>query len=486
MIDTHAHINTEKFDEDREEVLHRALDSGVEKIIIPAIEPKDYEKLLKLVSENENLYCGIGIHPHNVKDVSKEDLQLVESLQDETGVVATGEIGLDYYYDFAPKEKQKDVFASQIEIALKKKKPIIVHNRETDEDIYSIIKEQQSGELTGVIHCFSSGISELEKFLDIRMNVSFTGNITFKKMDLDDVISYVPNDRFMIETDSPYMAPVPNRGKRNEPAFVRFVAEKIAQVKKLSFNEVVEMSTKTANKLFKLTSIITLLFAAQFTFAQEGTFDDDEYYDDEYYDDEYTEQRYQKLIGLGFTFGTTTIVENRYFDIGTESLSSESILALGGEVSYVPFDFMHLKLGYVFSENSEPVDDARAQNEVLPPEERFPLPEPNRHTLIELTALFTPNPGARVEFFGAAGATLFFNELNGEQFQRQGLTFSIGAMVNIYEFDWGLFGLTAEWKVNAEIGRTTANIFDGDNIRQVELSNFFSIPRATLYFYPRF
>lgn len=483
MIDTHAHINTEKFNEDRDEVIKRALDSGVEKIIIPAIEPKDFDSLLKLVQSKEELFCGIGIHPHNVKDVGEDELKLVNSLQKKDSVVATGEIGLDYFYDFAPKEKQKDIFSKQIEIAAKNNNPIIVHNRETDSDIISIIKEQQNGELTGVIHCFSSGVNELKQFLDIGMNVSFTGNITFKKMDLDSVIKYVPNDRFMIETDSPYMAPVPNRGKRNEPAFVRFVAEKIAQVKNLTFDEVVKMSTNTAKKLFGLLSIILFISFNQ-AFAQDDEFYDDEYYDDEYYDDEYVEDRFQKTLGLGFTVGTTTIVETRYLETGNQELSQESILALGGEISYAPFSFMHLRLGYVYSVNEFFVNEARRNR----PDEA--LPDPNIHQLIELSAMFTPNAGARVEFFGEIGFTYFLNKFNstGETItdQKPGINFAIGALINIYETNFGLFALSAEWKVNWEIGRTQTQIFDAGGVRDAEISNFFSIPRATIYFFPKF
>lgn len=483
MIDTHAHINTNKFDNDRSEVLDRAFSNGLEAIIIPAIEPQDFHGLLDLVENNDKLYCGIGIHPHNVKDVSDEDLILVDRLQSKPKVVATGEIGLDYYYDFAPKSKQKEVFSKQIEIAKKNNKPIIVHNRETDKDIISIIKEQQDGNLNGVIHCFSSPVEILKRILDLGFNVSFTGNITFKKVDLDDVIKYVPNDRFMIETDSPYMAPVPKRGKKNEPSFVRFVAEKIAQVKNLNLNEVIEMSTLTAKKLFNIGLILCFLIPS-LAFSQN---EDEEYYyedNEEYYED-YVEPRYQKLIGLGFTFGTNTIVERRQEESGQREISNDAISAIGAEFTFSALDWLQLRAGYVYTNN-----DTQVQN-VIDANNRggnLPVPDPNIHQLLEFGVGLIPNPGSRVEFFFEGGATIFLNDFAGEKSTEFGISGAIGATINIYEFDFGLIAINGQWKISSELGSTNATVFDLDtsDLVEREVSNFFSIVRATLYFYPKF
>ena len=168
MIDTHAHIDTEAFDDDREKVIDFAFKSGVEAVIIPSIEPDKFGNVLDLAKKYDRIYCGIGIHPHNANSASKENLEVVESLAEEhKKVVAIGEIGLDYYYDFAPKEVQKQAFRSQLKIAKKLGLPVIVHNRESDDDLLEIIKEEQDGTLKGVLHCFSSDMPVMELFAQI-------------------------------------------------------------------------------------------------------------------------------------------------------------------------------------------------------------------------------------------------------------------------------------------------------------------------------
>lgn len=483
MIDTHCHLNTDKFSEDFIEVLKRAKDSGVEKIIIPAIEPNDFDGLLKIVDENPEIYCGIGIHPHNVANKTYSDLEKVESLLDNNKVIAVGEIGIDYFYDFAPKEKQKEMFDSQIKIAKNNNLPIIVHNREADDDVLDIIKSNQNGDLKGVLHCFSSNIETLKKTLDLGFNVSFTGNITFKKVDLDDVIKFVPLDRFMIETDSPYMAPVPHRGKRNEPSFVRFVAEKIAEIKNMSFNEIVKLSTENANKLFRLSLILLFLFSSSNILAQ-----DDVYYEDE--EEEFEElylQEYDKLFGIGVMLGTTTIVESRFLDEGTQTISYEGFLGYGGELVFTPFNSLQFKFGYVYAKNDKVVQDAR--NQGIPESE---LPAPNIHQMLELTANYIPNPLNRINFFVTGGANLFLNDINTEKNQRLGITFGVGVTGNLWESPWGLLAFNGEFRVNVELGKEN---YDDvyietrarDDIRDnVPISNLYSMPRATIVFFPKF
>jgi TatD DNase family protein len=493
MIDTHSHINTEKFDDDRNEVIKRAFDSGVKNIIIPAIEPKDFESLHKLVLENDKVYCGIGIHPHNVKEVTNQDLDLVNSYQQKDKVVATGEIGVDYYYDFAPKDKQKDVFDSQIKIALDNGNPIIVHNRDSDDDVLEIIKSNQSGDLTGVMHCFSSGIDTLRKTLDLGLNVSFTGNITFKKMDLDEVVSYVPNDRFMIETDSPYMAPVPNRGKRNEPSFVRFVAEKIADIKKISFKEVVQMSTENAKKLFNLPIYLMMFLLPLVAFSQEEYYyEDEEYYEDEVFEDY---NRFYKTFGIGFTVGTSTVVENWYElnDDGKEVVretSKQSVLSYGGLISYFPIDHIQLRFGYTYSKNTQDQDQAIEFNSDGNPLNDIPedaIPEANIHNVFELSSAFIANPVSRVEFYGVVGGSYILNSINGNSFNKTGFTFGLGATINFWENDFSTIAMNAEWNLNYEIGRYDAEIFDftipDPATVTKEIRNFFSVPRATISYF---
>jgi len=481
MIDTHCHINTDKFDEDRDEVIKRAFVSGVEKIIIPAIEPNDFDGIIELVNKYEQVYCGIGIHPHNVANVQDSDLETVKEYCKKDKVIAIGEIGIDYFYDFAPKEKQLEVFDKQIKIALENNLPIIVHNREADDDILQVIENNQNGNLKGVLHCFSSDINVLKKTLDLGFNVSFTGNITFKKVDMDDILTYIPLDRFMIETDSPYMAPVPKRGKRNEPSYVRFVAEKIAEVKKMSFMEIVNQTNMNAKKLFNLSLVLLSLFFINNVQAQDDVYYEDE---EEYYTEDNYLDGYDKLFGVGFMIGTTTIVESRYIKEGTQTISYEGFLGYGGEFIYTPFQSLQLRLGYVYSKNTKIQDDALAEG-IPASDPNFPLP--NIHQMYEITANYIPNPKNKINFFVTGGANLFLNDINGQKNQKFGISFGIGVTGNIWESTWGLLSATGEFRVNTELGRELyKDVFIGkDDIRDAEISNLISMPRFTIQFYPK-
>lgn len=259
MIDTHCHLNAEQFNDDRRAVLLRAHEQGVQTVIIPAIEPPHFDGLLALMHEQTELspvrlYCGIGIHPHHAHQARAEDFERIETLLEPTdrmkSIVAVGECGLDYYYDFAPRDVQKDVFRKQLRYAKQYQLPVIIHNRESDDDVLALLEKEQDGTLRGVLHCFSSTVEVLDRALALGMMVSFTGNITYKKSTLADVVARVPLTHCMIETDAPYMSPVPYRGKRNEPSYVRAVAEKIAEVRGLSAEEVIAQTTSNAMQLF--------------------------------------------------------------------------------------------------------------------------------------------------------------------------------------------------------------------------------------------
>ncbi len=259
MIDTHCHLNAEQFTEDRREVLLRAEERGVRTVIIPAIEPKHFDGLLQLMHEQATLssvrlYCGIGIHPHHAHEAREEDFERIEAILDPAtrieSIVAVGECGLDYYYDFAPRDVQKDVFRRQLRYAKQFQLPVIIHNRESDEDVLHLIEEEQDGRLRGVLHCFSSDRAVLDRALALGMMVSFTGNITYKKSTLSDVVAHLPLTHCMIETDAPYMSPVPYRGKRNEPSYVYHVAEKIAEIRGLSTDDVIAHTTRNAMHFF--------------------------------------------------------------------------------------------------------------------------------------------------------------------------------------------------------------------------------------------
>lgn len=246
MIDTHAHIDADVFDENRDQMIAQAFANGVKAIIIPAIEPDRYDGVLSICNQYEHIYCGMGVHPHNANDYSAPVEDRIIALLENPKVRAVGEIGLDYYYDFAPKDVQQEVFRRQLNIAKSYDMPVIIHNRESDDDMIEILQEEQNGELKGVLHCFSSDLTMLHNALDLGFHVSFTGNITYKKSILDEIVRATPLDKIMIETDSPYMTPVPHRGKRNEPQFVRFIAQKIADIHALTFEEIITMTSNNA------------------------------------------------------------------------------------------------------------------------------------------------------------------------------------------------------------------------------------------------
>lgn len=481
MIDTHAHIDTEAFNEDRDEVIKRAIDSGVEKIIIPAIEPKAFNDVVKVADQNENVYFGIGVHPHNANELNDEVLNQIEEISSHNKCVAIGEIGLDYYYDFVEKDTQKDAFRKQLELAKKLNKPVIVHNRESDQDLLDIIEEKQDGTLKGVLHCFSSEEPIMNRAMDLGFNISFTGNITFKKFNLQSVVENVPEDRYMIETDSPYMAPVPNRGKRNEPAYVKLVAEKIAELKNIKLDEVLKMTTKTAMDLFKI-SVLLIFLSGTTLFSQEFV---EGYDDEEYYEDEYLPLFSQKGIGIGPTLGSFTVVDT--FLDNEQDISYEGQLGFGFLLDARIFDWLHLEGTYMFSENTEIQ------------EEFDEVEEPNTYNFYEISAILIPNPHQRINFYAMLGTSIlnesFYqtfenNEvISGEIVSRStvGVNTGLGFMVNIHFDNAGVLSVGGEWKVNFIPESKTYNrdprVPGGGGT--VDFRSFYSIPRAKLIFYPK-
>ena len=485
MIDTHAHINTEDFSEDREEVIKRAKEAGVEKIIIPAIEPKHYSGLLDLVADHNDLYCGIGVHPHNANEFSETLPHLIKELAQNKSVVAIGEIGLDYHYDFAPKDKQKEAFRKQLQIAKELDLPVIVHNRESDEDLLDIIEDEQDGSLKGVIHCFSSPVDILERTIKAGFHVSFTGNVTFKKSDHRPVLEKVPLDKFMIETDSPYMAPVPKRGKRNEPSYVKHVAQKIAEIKSVSFEEVIDMTTKTAKSLFRLTVLLPVMFLSlNYAHAQQDQ--GEEFIEDSY--QEY-EDPYKKFIGFGPLVGINTVVNtysNSYPSVD-KNRSDDGLPAYGGTITYSPFNFLIFQGTYLRSPDFQWVDD-----------DNVPAEDPNIDQMIEFSSLWIPNPYNKINFYGTLGFTTVFrdyyvyNEQGGEMRNSSiyGMNTGVGFIINIPVENAGLFTVNAEWRLNF-IFNSTSHPFDDRFYAEqddpeshfydpVDINRFYSIPRFSL------
>lgn len=231
LFDTHVHLDDPVYDSDRAEVLARCKASGVERMISVGCDLESSLRCVALAGAHEEIYASLGIHPHEAKGVSEETYRQIERIaRSEPKAVAIGEIGLDYYYDFSEREDQLRVFAAQLELADSLRLPVIIHTREAIKDTLDVLKahirELKRG---GVIHCFSGSRESAEEYLSLGFYVAFGGAVTFKNAHKEEVVRTVGKERLLLETDCPYQTPVPYRGKRNEPAYVRLVAKKIAE-----------------------------------------------------------------------------------------------------------------------------------------------------------------------------------------------------------------------------------------------------------------
>ena len=251
FFDTHAHLNAEQYSEDLTEVIDRALETGVSNIVVVGFDRPTIERAMELIEQYDFMYASVGWHPVDAIDMTDEDLLWIEELSKHPRVVALGEMGLDYHWDKSPKDIQKEVFRKQIQLAKKVKLPIIIHNREATADIVEILKEENAQEVGGIMHCFSGSPETAKECVDMNFYISLGGPVTFKNAKKPkEVAEVIPMDRLLIETDCPYLAPHPFRGKRNEPGYVKLVAEQIAEIKGMSLEEVAEKTTANAKKLF--------------------------------------------------------------------------------------------------------------------------------------------------------------------------------------------------------------------------------------------
>jgi TatD DNase family protein len=252
LTDTHTHLNAEQFDKDRGEVIQRAIDNGITRILNIGFNRETIPTSMELAEKYSFIYSAVGWHPQDAKDMTPQDLEWIESLCSHPKVVAIGEIGLDYYWDTSPKDVQQTVFREQIRLARKVNMPIIIHNRDAHQDIVQILKEEKAEEVGGVMHCFSGSWEVAKQCLDMNFYISFGGPVTFKNAKQPkEVLSKVPLDRLLVETDAPYLTPHPFRGKRNETGYVRLVAEAAAEIKQLKLEEIARITTENANNLFK-------------------------------------------------------------------------------------------------------------------------------------------------------------------------------------------------------------------------------------------
>lgn len=251
LFDTHAHLNAEEYKDDLDEVISRAQEAGVTNMVVVGFDRPTIERAMELVDQYNFLYASIGWHPVDAIDMTEEDLIWIEELAAHPKVVALGEMGLDYHWDKSPKDIQKEVFRKQIRLAKKVKLPIIIHNREATADILEILKEENAEEVGGIMHCFSGSPEVARECVNMNFYISLGGPVTFKNAKKPkDVAAEVPLDKLLIETDCPYLTPHPFRGKRNEPGYVKLVAEQIAEIKGLSYEEVAAATTKNAKKFF--------------------------------------------------------------------------------------------------------------------------------------------------------------------------------------------------------------------------------------------
>jgi len=249
MIDTHCHINDIKYDLDVKEVISRAVESGVEKMICVGTDLKTSEKAIELADKYSEIYATVGYHPHESKDAEKGYLYEFEEMSKNPKVVAIGESGLDYHYNISPENIQKKIFREQIELAQDIKIPIIMHNRNSSDDLLSIIESTNLE--YGVVHCFSENWEVANTLISKNIKLSFTGMVTFVKEPICEVLEKIDLKDFFLETDSPYLAPTPHRGKRNEPSLIKFIAEYIADIKQISSEEIIKQTTKNALDFFK-------------------------------------------------------------------------------------------------------------------------------------------------------------------------------------------------------------------------------------------
>jgi TatD DNase family protein len=253
LIDSHCHLDSSEFDNDREEVIERALAAGVNRMMAIGTGngPPDLEAAVRLADKYECFYATAGIHPHDAAKAAPADLRRLGELLAHPKVLAVGEIGLDYHYDFSPRDTQHSIFIEQMSMAAAARKPIAIHTREAWDDTLTLLERHWTPHaLGGIMHCFSGGPAEAQRALDLGFYLSFGGIVTFPKaLDVQAAAKHTPRDRILIETDAPYLAPVPKRGKRNEPALMIHTAQKLAELRGESIEELSRITTENFHRL---------------------------------------------------------------------------------------------------------------------------------------------------------------------------------------------------------------------------------------------
>lgn len=252
IFDSHAHLDDEAFDIDRKQVIEYIKNEGISYIIDPASDISSSRKSVELSKKYDFIYSAVGIHPHEAKYMDYTAMKELKNLCKNEKTVAIGEIGLDYYYDYSPRQTQKEVFEQQIYLAKEMDLPFIIHSRDAASDTLDMLKSCKK-DTPCVLHCFSQSLEMAKEYLKLGCYLSFAGPLTFKKSkNLQEVAAYAPLDMIFIETDSPYLTPEPKRGKRNDPSNVKFVGKKLAELKNMPEEEIFEITAKNALKFFKI------------------------------------------------------------------------------------------------------------------------------------------------------------------------------------------------------------------------------------------
>ncbi len=495
LIDTHTHIDADEFKGDFAETVSRAEGANVKKIVIPAIEPNRFERLQQLTEQYENVYQGIGIHPHSADKFTEQVGNDIRNATKRDKVIAIGEIGLEYFYDFIDKKVQQEVFEWHLKLSAESGLPALIHSRDAEQmciDTFYKIKYDTKGELNGVLHCFSENRKIMEEAIDTGLMVSFTGNITFKKFANLEAVEAVPLDKFMIETDAPYMAPVPFRGKRNEPSYVPNVAQKIAEVKNLPLEKVIHHSTENAMEFFKFTLISFIMLAFGVSTHAQGRYDG---YED---DTEEVDNTTDKTFGIGVLIGGNTIIDNlTYIEddgrVGTSSRSQDGLLAFGGNLDYHFNRYFSTELSYIYSQNSAITED-------------FPDIDPYTYNKILAMANFNLNPDNAINFIiGVGGGMVFAEEtysiaapIPGNPDNVEPVTFEFENFLLSASFGIGYDLQIQEQIINFNAGflfmlqqeELTGNFFITNNrganqlFEDVPFNRYFAVPRLSITYYP--
>lgn len=249
MIDTHSHIDFEEYQNNFEHFLKELQENEIEKVIIPGVEPQTFTRILNICEKNKILYCALGVHPSEYQSYTEDTEKEIIELSKNKKVIAIGEIGLDYHYGADSKEEQKDILHKQLKLAEKLQLPVLIHDREAHDDCLNIVKQYNLKDV--VFHCFSGNLEFAEKCITEGYYIAIGGVVTFKNAkDLKEVAKEIPLNKILLETDAPYLAPTPFRGKLNTPAYLKYIATEIANLKGISIEEIKEITTQNAKRIF--------------------------------------------------------------------------------------------------------------------------------------------------------------------------------------------------------------------------------------------